>query len=363
MNKKNRIIAPLWTMALLFACSLFAGTGNLMVANAHPETAVTMQASANTTQSSDSAAPTAAAPGTVNDQQASEEFYHSTLQKVKDNFLWQDRLGDWNMLMHKYDGKLQTMADAHKAINASLATLNDGYTYFKDEQLTKNSQTASGRQNVVTWYLVPNTNIGYIKIHTFGSTETANEVAAAMRAMPTAKAYVLDLRDNGGGYIWQSLEVFSMFVDNASFATVKGMKDGAAYTEDLAVDATSVLNTENGKVVKTTRSFPNLAGNKPVIILVNGDSASASEMLAGAMLDNNRATLLGTHTYGKGIAQLTYNLNHNTSVQVTFAYDYWPKGACIHKIGIEPNRVVKPTKSGDAQLDAAVADLQKTLVP
>lgn len=291
---------------------------------------------------------------------AEEEFYHSAWQTAKDNFLWQDRMTDWDKWEHKFDGQLKTMGDAERAINEMLGSLKDGYTYFKDATVTTSSQTRSGQSNVVTHRMLPN-NIGYIKIRTFGSVNTTAEVKAALTALSGADGYVIDLRDNGGGFIWQAFNVFSLFVDSGKFTTLEGWLNGKAYKEELVVTATNLEQTVNGTKQTPSARESNLAGSKPVVILVNGDSASASEMLSGAMRDNGRATLIGTKTYGKGIAQITYNLAHGTSMQVTFAQYITPGGTKLHGVGLTPDTIANKAATGDAQLDGAVKQVKKEL--
>jgi carboxyl-terminal processing protease len=185
---------------------------------------------------------------------------------------------------------------------------------------------------------------------------------AALKAMPNAKAYIIDLRDNGGGYVWQSFRAFAQFVDSGKFTEMRGMANGAAYKEVLEVTAKELVDTENGTVSKHSRPA-NTTGTKPVVILVNGDSASASEMFTGAMRDNGRAKVVGTQSFGKGIAQNTYNLEGKTSVQITFAEYFFPNGGSIHGTGIKPDTVVTRGVRGDAQLDEAVKIAKDAVTP
>lgn len=105
--------------------------------------------------------------------------------------------------------------------------------------------------------------------------------------------------------------------------------------------------------------------NIPVIILVNGNTASAAEILTGAMKDYNKATVLGTTTYGKGIIQNTYSLGDGTAVEFTVGQYYLPNDEMIHEIGIAPDIELDMDaeaylKDGsDNQLDAAVRELKK----
>lgn len=285
-------------------------------------------------------------------QQSAEAFYHRVWELARDNFLWQNRMQQWTSWEHKFDGKLHSQADAERAVNQLLTTLNDPYTYFKDANLTSSRGQAAQASKVVTYQMLAG-DIGYIRIRTFGSVNTADELEAALKALPNAKAFVIDLRDNGGGFVWQAFRCFALLNDAGKFTTLKGRSGGAAYTETLELTAQNLVQDENGK--QSTFSRPaNLAGSRPIIVLVNGDSASASEMLTGALHDHGRATVVGTQTFGKGIAQNTWNLPGNTSVQITFAEYYFPNGTNIHKVGIKPDSVVAHGTFSDAQLDEAV---------
>jgi carboxyl-terminal processing protease len=121
----------------------------------------------------------------------------------------------------------------------------------------------------------------------------------------------------------------------------------------MTVTKTELEEKENGNVTSRTR-VGNLTGNKPVFILVNGGSASASEMFAGSLQDLGRAKLVGSKTFGKGISQLNIDLPFNTSMQVTFAKLYQPAGDCIHGVGMTPDYVVAPVARIDAPLTRAL---------
>ncbi len=282
-----------------------------------------------------------------------EEFYRKVWKIAKDDFLWQDRLTNFDQWEHKYDGKLATQADAEKAINDMLDTLGDGYTYFRNNSATQHKATQTAATNVVSYRMIG--SVGYIKISTFGSENAASETEAAIKALNKAgaKSYIVDLRDNGGGYVAQAFAITGMFLDQGEFATVKGNKDGKPYKWEMTVTKTELEEKENGNVTSRTR-VGNLTGNKPVFILVNGGSASASEMFAGSLQDLGRAKLVGSKTFGKGISQLNIDLPFNTSMQVTFAKLYQPAGDCIHGVGMTPDYVVAPVARIDAPLTRAL---------
>ncbi len=152
------------------------------------------------------------------------------------------------------------------------------------------------------------------------------------------KGVVVDLRDNGGGYLNAAQGVASIWLSDKLVVTEKR---GSEVTDTLMSDAE-----------------PLLAGVKTVV-LVNGGSASASEIVAGALQDHGVATLVGEKTFGKGTVQQLFDLNGGRKIKITIARWYTPKGKNITQDGITPNMVVKVTaddtnKGLDPQLDAAL---------
>lgn len=183
-------------------------------------------------------------------------------------------------------------------------------------------------------------NIGVIRIATFGQTETyalAKQAADSFKQQKV-KAVVLDLRGNGGGYLDTAKQIAGLW-----------MKDRVVVTE-----------RRDNRVVKTLKtSGPSPLEGIPTVVLVDGGSASASEILAGALKDNGVATLLGTKTFGKGSVQTVEPLSSGGQVKVTIAKWYTPQGRNISEQGIEPDQKVEIsaediTSGRDPQKDAAI---------
>ena len=198
-------------------------------------------------------------------------------------------------------------------------------------------------------------NIGYIKIRRFGE-DTAQLVKDAGLTLKSqgAKAIVLDLRDNPGGYLEASVDVASEF-----------MSSGMVVEERSKKMKTKVHNVQPGGALTDI----------PLVVLINGGSASASEILAGALNDNGRAVLIGEKSYGKGSVQEVICLNgtslfssncNGPSLKVTVAHWYTPKGVNISKEGIMPALEVKLTdedsnNNRDPQLQKAIEEAKKQL--
>jgi carboxyl-terminal processing protease len=191
-------------------------------------------------------------------------------------------------------------------------------------------------------------NIDYIRLSDFGLT-SGDEMRKALLdgKAKGARAYILDFRDNGGGYLDAAVAISSLFIPHGPIvSTIR--RDGGRSTEEALGDA--------------------IGGLQPLVILVNKYTASASEITAGALEDYHLATLVGTRTFGKGVVQSIYRLPDQGALKITTARYLTPAGRDIQHHGIEPNILVNqdpnPTLVGtpaDKQLAAAKARLRQLL--
>lgn len=182
-------------------------------------------------------------------------------------------------------------------------------------------------------------NIGYIQVTRF-STDTSDLVSAAVNDFKSKniKGIVLDLRNNPGGYLNAAVDVSSEWLKEGQLV-VEEKRDGKV-TQDYKALSTGVVQGVS------------------TVVLINEGSASASEITAGALKDNNAATIIGVKSFGKGSVQEVTNFNNGSLLKVTVARWFTPNGKNIDKEGIEPDIKVELTedniKSGvDTQLDAA----------
>ena len=159
-------------------------------------------------------------------------------------------------------------------------------------------------------------HIGYIKIISFMSGTTPNEFIEALNNTKDTDSLIIDLRGNTGGLL-----------DNAVFVADRFMTDGTI------VDI--IYRNGYKKTIRAKQDINPL--NKPLVVLVNGASASASEILSGALKDSHKATLVGNKTFGKGLVQKVVPLPNSTGVNVTIARYLTPNGTDINKLGIKPD--------------------------
>jgi len=191
--------------------------------------------------------------------------------------------------------------------------------------------------------------IAYVQVTTFGNKTTPELLATLQELMAqNPKGLVLDLRNNGGGFLNTSVDVASQF-----------LSDGVVLYEQYGDGSRNTYKVEPG----------GLATDIPMVVLINEGTASASEIVAGALQDYGRAKLVGVTSYGKGSVQNWIPLaDEQGAVRITIAKWLTPKERTIHKIGLTPDVVAEMTEEDlkadrDPQLDKAVEVLTQTLVP
>jgi hypothetical protein len=293
-------------------------------------------------------------------QATPEEYYRAAWLLIDQNFAYRDGLSDWSGWQYRYDGKLRTMADAELAIADLLRYVSDDYTYFIPARPATQAANFVGVQ--YDTIQSGNRKIGYISVDTFRTWFAVQGVREALKALPTVDAYIIDLRNNPGGYVDQATEMVSLFLDEGKICSAKGRSNGAPFVENSVLTRSEIQITENGKIEHLKRE-PNLSGNKPLAILVNDKSASASEMFAGALQVNQRGIIVGTQTYGKGVMQRSFQFDNGSALNITIAHWYLPDGQSVHWRGIIPDKVVNQSYKGDEQLDQTVQLLQSKLSP
>ncbi len=167
--------------------------------------------------------------------------------------------------------------------------------------------------------------IGYIRISDFGAT-TTKELKDAIKDLEKKKVagYVLDLRNNPGGYLTAAVDVSDAFLDGGEVVSTRGK--------------------EKSDIERMFATPGDLTDGKPVVVLINHGSASASEIVAGALQDNGRAIIMGSQSFGKGSVQQQKPLGDGSAIHITIARYYTPSGKSIQNEGITPDVEVLQSK-------------------
>lgn len=181
--------------------------------------------------------------------------------------------------------------------------------------------------------------VGYIRVSQFNG-KTAEEITREYDALSNegATSYVLDLRDNPGGLLQESVDVTSLFVKSGAVVHIE----------------------ERGQDTKTLRATGGQITDAPLVVLINGNSASASEIVAGALQDHGRATIVGEKSFGKGSVQTIEELSFGGAVKFTTAHYLTPQKRVIDGEGVKPDTVVEMDRELQAEAETDT-QLQKAL--
>ncbi|MBD2664246.1 carboxyl-terminal processing protease CtpB [Richelia sinica] len=174
-----------------------------------------------------------------------------------------------------------------------------------------------------------NRRIGYIRLREF-SAHAADQMRRAIRELnkQNVDSYVLDLRGNPGGLLQASIEIARMWLDNGGI----------------------VKTVDRQGISEVTKANRTSLSNLPLAVLVDGNSASASEILTGALKDNKRAVVVGSQTFGKALVQSVHELADGSGLAVTIAHYYTPSGTDINHKGITPDIPTELTEAQERQL-------------
>lgn len=177
--------------------------------------------------------------------------------------------------------------------------------------------------------------LGYIQLSTFISSDAAKEFRVALRKLSNADGIILDLRDNPGGLLSNALEIADMVLENGA-----------------------IVSTISRHGRHTDLSSGEPLTKQPIVVLVDEESASASEIVASAIQDNARGIIVGTRTYGKGLVQEINRLPSGAAIHITVSRYLTPAGTDINKVGVAPDITVQKK---DEQEKVAVAYLKEKI--
>jgi carboxyl-terminal processing protease len=240
----------------------------------------------------------------------------------------------------KIDGeptKNVTLMDAVKRLRGpkgtkvTIAIMREGFAKPRDFTLVREVIPVRSVR-----YELLDKNYGYIRVSQFQE-KTDSEFEKAMKALEEEnkgplKGLVLDLRNNPGGLLDQAVKVADRFIGSGLIVSVEGRRENQRMKFQAHPQSTDAIN------------------HSPLVVLVNGGSASGSEIVAGAIQDHGRGILLGTQTFGKGSVQTIYPLKDGSGLRLTTARYYTPNGRSIQAKGIVPDIIVKPAQTEEGKV-------------
>lgn len=186
-------------------------------------------------------------------------------------------------------------------------------------------------------------NILYIRVTSFDKKVATDVSKEIKKREATTKGIILDLRNNPGGLLDQAVDLVDIFVDSGNIVSQKGRDEADEKTYSASKSKT---------ITKV-----------PMVVLINGGSASASEIVSGALQDHKRAVLVGQNTFGKGSVQVVLPISESEAIKLTIARYYLPSGRTIQAVGVKPDIEVFPGSVNSKKNDFSIkeADLKKHL--
>ncbi len=274
---------------------------------------------------------------------------------------WTNRWQPDNVVPSVFQSRQKT----EQAIKAMMQSLNRKHDFFMSKEDTARETTwMTLKDSVRTSYL--KNNIALIKIPSFLPQTVDQEAQAAISKCNRASAIIIDLRGNSGGQIKEALSVAANLIPEGLIYSAKARVDDKLVETKLSLSKTQWVTVESGgSPVTSYTTLTQLAVHPavPVVALVDDKTASAAELLTGAIKHTRRAVIIGTRTYGKGTGnKLTFLRSNGRALQITFEKLY-PGGLDTDGIGIQPDVVINQPDGSpvDYQLEAAVTALSKSL--
>lgn len=268
-----------------------------------------------------------------------QTLYYQAWHEIKEKYVDSHFAGqDWDSWEHRFDHKLHNLDEAYQAIQEMISSLHDPYTRImkprptgalgaSSEDRSKISTNAQASANGVSAKLLSG-NIGYIRIDNFDSLDCAQDVAKSLKSLVEAKSIILDLRHNPGGLVSNALKIADMFLSDGSIVTTTSRTQSETFT------------ASGRQLCK-----------KPLAVLIDEKSASASEILAIALKENHRATVFGATSFGKALIQENDILPQGAVLRITTAHYLSPSGEDIDHTGIHPDVEVKSDDADEAAIN------------
>ena len=254
------------------------------------------------------------------------------------------QIGDIILKVNETDVKGQTIYDVARLIRGNVGDYINLQLLRGNQQLNKVVKREEIKVKAVEYKKLPN-DIGYIRISSFIGADTPKEFIVALNRIIDSKALILDLRGNSGGLFQNAVLISNLFLKKGTIVQVIA---------------------RNGKKNVYSAQDDGCIYDNPIVVLIDESCASAGEIFSSALQENNRATLIGTKTYGKGLVQKIYSMPNKSGMNLTIAKYLTPLGKDINERGIKPDYTVNFShrdflNNFDTQLNFAQNFLAKEL--
>jgi len=276
-----------------------------------------------------------------------KDAYDQIWTTVQERFLYRSRLADWDKWQKCRPQEWMTVGDAELAIRNMVSQLKDRYSRVDTGILYRARSKKAVKTDEVERYMLDG-EVGYLRLKSFSSENCPAEMHAALMELSLARSLILDLRGNRGGLLGHAARIYSLFVDKGVLTTLVGHK------KSILCEVTGTDYRRDG--YEPAARMTNLSFARPLVVLVDGKSASASELLAGALACRPRTLIVGQKTYGKGVAQSILEYPGVMTVHITSEQYFTPKGFCPEEKGITPDCVVSGKSN---QLEVALTLLRE----
>lgn len=323
---------------------------------------------------SDAGPPAPAAAGSTRDCPPSPE-YQAIIEKISQNILEVEKLGDLDELKNRHNCDIKSVDDAHTFARQAVKSIDPNGNVLTPEELEKFRESSRESLGGVSDKLLPE-NVAYIRLDNFEQAHIPVQLAITLEKHSQADGVILDLRNNEGGTSMNAYLVSSIFlkegVIHKQVARVESSATNPVFENKMArLTPNNLVISSDQRAERVLPRFEFL--NKPVAVLANGDSASATEIVIAALQDHKAATIIGTRSFGKGDGQyLIPNVPPGGMSRITAARGYspndkWFGNGSTERIGIPPDIIVENDpdieleSQDDKQLAAARAHIVERL--
>jgi hypothetical protein len=305
-----------------------------------------------------------------------QELYHAVWRAARACFYERSRLEGWHYWEHRFDRDMRDDEDAYRFIREMLSSLSDNYTYLKTPQVVRHDDAELAATPPPVWSRRWKNGIGYVKIDTFAHNDLVDSFRRELEAVDNSAGFIIDLRGNRGGFLDAANNCMQLVSDSGPLMISHKWSLNGNWDERVGYLTRYKQGfrsyDRDGKETGCTewdRKYRNIIGHRPLVVLIDGTTASSAELFAGILGDNEQATLIGRETAGKGIGQDTFDMPNGCALKITDCVflppsrQWFGDDAQTYRNGCKPHLYVRhdPNYRGDRIADVAFNHLSRLL--